>query len=304
MQKPSSTGSGHERCGADQLDRYRTSRSHPVQHLARPRWAPATRGGCQPVPTGVDPGLTYASWSRRVYIHQLPQTAPRLAGVIEAVFGPEAHAGRAVSAGASGGGKVEGSPRGCQQDRVLSGEACHVPAVCGSSLASLARISPIVDPIAGSWGAFLVEHGLEGPVVPALVEVGCHEVQELFGPVQASPEEVVLAGGAVEEGAEVVDGRALQLLGREPARLAVARADPHDVDPAELADLAQLDDRQDQGVPDREAEEPDQQQLLQPSDERACSGGELVPINTCRSPLLARPAGPFTDPGECAESRP
>ena len=26
--------------------------------------------------------------AQRVYIHQLPQTAPRLAGVIEAVFGP------------------------------------------------------------------------------------------------------------------------------------------------------------------------------------------------------------------------
>ena len=25
------------------LDRHRTRRSHPVQHLARPRWAPATR---------------------------------------------------------------------------------------------------------------------------------------------------------------------------------------------------------------------------------------------------------------------
>jgi hypothetical protein len=60
-----------------------------------------------------------------------------------------------------------------------------------------------------------------------------------------------------------VDGRALELLGWEPAGPAVAGADPDDVDRAELADLAQLDDRQDQGVPDREAEEPDQQQLLQ-----------------------------------------
>src|SRR5512132_4372697 len=73
----------------------------------------------------------------------------------------------------------------------------------------------------------------------------------------------MLAGGTVKEGTEVVDGRALELLGREPAGPAVAGADPHDVDRAELADLAQLDDRQDQGVPDREAEEPDQQQLLQ-----------------------------------------
>jgi integrase len=44
--------------------------------------------------------------AQRVYIHQLPQTAPRVAGVIEGVFGPEAHAGRAVSAGR----RVEGKP--------------------------------------------------------------------------------------------------------------------------------------------------------------------------------------------------
>jgi integrase len=37
--------------------------------------------------------------AQRVYIHQLPQTAPRLAGVIESVFGPAARDGRAVSAG-------------------------------------------------------------------------------------------------------------------------------------------------------------------------------------------------------------
>jgi integrase len=37
--------------------------------------------------------------AQRVYIHQLPQTAPRLAGVIEGVFGPTARDGRAVSAG-------------------------------------------------------------------------------------------------------------------------------------------------------------------------------------------------------------
>ena len=36
--------------------------------------------------------------AQRVYIHQLPQTAPRLAEVIEGVFGPEARNGRAVSA--------------------------------------------------------------------------------------------------------------------------------------------------------------------------------------------------------------
>jgi integrase len=37
--------------------------------------------------------------AQRIYIHQLPQTAPRLAGLIEGVFGPAARDGRAVSAG-------------------------------------------------------------------------------------------------------------------------------------------------------------------------------------------------------------
>jgi integrase len=43
--------------------------------------------------------------AQRVYIHQLPQTAPRLAGVIEGVFGPAARAERAVSAGRRAEGK-------------------------------------------------------------------------------------------------------------------------------------------------------------------------------------------------------
>jgi hypothetical protein len=44
------------------------------------------------------------AWAR--YIHQLPETASRLAGVIEGVFGPEARDGRAVSAGR----RAEGNP--------------------------------------------------------------------------------------------------------------------------------------------------------------------------------------------------
>ncbi|MFL6297594.1 MAG: hypothetical protein ACJ75M_17675 [Actinomycetes bacterium] len=43
--------------------------------------------------------------AQRVYIHQLPQTAPRVAGLIEGVFGPAARDGRAVSAGR----RVEGN---------------------------------------------------------------------------------------------------------------------------------------------------------------------------------------------------
>ena len=45
--------------------------------------------------------------AQRVYIHQLPQTAPRLAGLIEGVFGPAARDGRAVSAAR----RVEGNRR-------------------------------------------------------------------------------------------------------------------------------------------------------------------------------------------------
>jgi hypothetical protein len=37
--------------------------------------------------------------AQRVYIHQLPQTAPRLAELIEGVFGPAARNTQAVSAG-------------------------------------------------------------------------------------------------------------------------------------------------------------------------------------------------------------
>jgi hypothetical protein len=47
--------------------------------------------------------------AQRVYIHQLPQTAPRLAGLIEGVFGARCAGG---TGGASGGGKVEGNDGG------------------------------------------------------------------------------------------------------------------------------------------------------------------------------------------------
>jgi integrase len=43
--------------------------------------------------------------AQRVYIHQLPQTAPRLAGVIEGVFGPAARDPQAISAGRRAEGK-------------------------------------------------------------------------------------------------------------------------------------------------------------------------------------------------------
>jgi len=43
--------------------------------------------------------------AQRVYIHQLPQTASRVAGLIEGVFGPAARDGRAMSAGRRAEGK-------------------------------------------------------------------------------------------------------------------------------------------------------------------------------------------------------
>ena len=46
--------------------------------------------------------------AQRVYIHQLPQTAPRVAGLIEGVFGPAAR-GAQVTATVSAGRRVEGN---------------------------------------------------------------------------------------------------------------------------------------------------------------------------------------------------
>jgi hypothetical protein len=46
--------------------------------------------------------------AQRVYIHQLPQTAPRVAGVIEGVFGPAARGAQVVPT-VSAGRQVEGN---------------------------------------------------------------------------------------------------------------------------------------------------------------------------------------------------
>jgi hypothetical protein len=46
--------------------------------------------------------------AQRVYIHQLPQTAPRLAGVIEGVFGPAARNTQSAPT-VSAGRRVEGN---------------------------------------------------------------------------------------------------------------------------------------------------------------------------------------------------
>jgi integrase len=46
--------------------------------------------------------------AQRVYIHQLPQTAPRLAGLIEGVYGPAARSTQVVPA-VSAGRPVEGN---------------------------------------------------------------------------------------------------------------------------------------------------------------------------------------------------
>ena len=79
--------------------------AHP--HLLRHALASAMAANKEPASI-IAAQLRHADGSalaQRVYIHQLPQTAPRLAGVIEGVFGPEAHAGRAVSAGRRAEGK-------------------------------------------------------------------------------------------------------------------------------------------------------------------------------------------------------
>jgi hypothetical protein len=47
--------------------------------------------------------------AQRVYVHQLPQTAPRLAGVIEGVFGPTRGMGGRCRLGVGWRGKVEGN---------------------------------------------------------------------------------------------------------------------------------------------------------------------------------------------------
>src|SRR4030095_7527045 len=78
--------------------------AHP--HMLRHALASAMAGNKEPA------SIIGAQWrhadggalAQRVYIHQLPQTAPRLAGVIEGVFGPTAQDGRVVSAGSPGGG--------------------------------------------------------------------------------------------------------------------------------------------------------------------------------------------------------
>jgi hypothetical protein len=56
--------------------------------------------------------------AQRVYIHQLPQTAPRLAELIQGVFGPAARDSRAVSAARLGGNTdPQGAPNWAAQRR-------------------------------------------------------------------------------------------------------------------------------------------------------------------------------------------
>jgi hypothetical protein len=47
--------------------------------------------------------------AQRIYIHQLPQTAPRVAGLIEGVFGPAARGAQAPTV--SAGRRLEGNRR-------------------------------------------------------------------------------------------------------------------------------------------------------------------------------------------------
>jgi hypothetical protein len=56
--------------------------------------------------------------AQRIYIHQLPQTAPRLAELIQGVFGPAARDSRAVSAARLGGNPdPQGAPNWAAQRR-------------------------------------------------------------------------------------------------------------------------------------------------------------------------------------------
>ena len=100
--------------------------AHP--HLLRHALASAMAANKEPASI-IGAQLRHAdggTLAQRVYIHQLPQTAPRLAGVIEGVFGP-ARNRRAVSAGVGrreGGGKPNpgGSPDWLRGDRVSAAQ--------------------------------------------------------------------------------------------------------------------------------------------------------------------------------------
>jgi integrase len=83
--------------------------AHP--HMLRHALASAMAANKEPVSI-ITAQLRHAdggALAQRVYIHQLPQTASRLAGVIEGVFGPAARDGRAVSAGRRAEGKWRGT---------------------------------------------------------------------------------------------------------------------------------------------------------------------------------------------------
>ena len=81
--------------------------AHP--HLLRHALASAMAANKEPASI-IAAQLRHAdggSLAQRVYVHQLPQTAPRLAELIEGVFGPGARNTPAVSAGRP----VEGNRR-------------------------------------------------------------------------------------------------------------------------------------------------------------------------------------------------
>jgi hypothetical protein len=72
--------------------------AHP--HMLRHALASAMAANKEPA-SSIAAQLRHAdggALAQRVYIHQLPQTASRVAGLIEGVFGPAARDGRAVSA--------------------------------------------------------------------------------------------------------------------------------------------------------------------------------------------------------------
>jgi hypothetical protein len=93
----------------------RWGRARPSTPTGRARPSVPHRAG-----TPVNP-LRHAdggALAQRIYIHQLPQTAPRLAELIQGVFGPAARDSRAVSAARLGGNPdPQGAPNWAAQRR-------------------------------------------------------------------------------------------------------------------------------------------------------------------------------------------
>ena len=177
---------------------------------------------------------------------------------------------------------------------------------CGGRGAGASRSRAHYEPVkARTWSSsglafaegrvLLLDDGgerLAAPVRTLVVgeAIAQHEPDQALGAVEAAPEVVALAAGAVEEGAEVhrLEPRQLFRLVRVERRqqLRVARAHPHDVDRVPLAGVGNRLDRVEQDVPVREAEVADEQ-LGAPLRRPALAEPEQLP---CRAPRRCRRA--------------